>query len=394
MYEYTIIGGGIHGVLFAHWLTNYKFADHEKVCILDPNKTPLYCWRTRTGSVGMTHLRSPSVHHIGTEPFELHKLSKKNPNIAKYPFAEPYARPSLDLFERHVSDIIESNKIESMWKVGSAQKIVKDGNSYIISTEEEEIKSKRVILALGASTKLTYPDWLTEEIIESNKVQHIFEKGFERDQIGNGEKVLVIGGGISGLQVATALSQELRNKVIIYSRHELRKHEFDSDPCWVGPKCMKKFNRVTSLAKRRKLITTARHKGSVSSESLLNFTRAARQGQISHRVRDIKKVELTPSGQLDTIAHGDKASETFDRILLATGFDTKRPGGELIDDLIESEGLKIADCGYPITGDDLCWHEGLYVMGALAELRMGPTARNIIGGRKAAERILEALQSA
>lgn len=77
-----------------------------------------------------------------------------------------------------------------------------------------------------------------------------------------------------------------------------------------------------------------------------------------------------------------------DRILLATGFEGKRPGGELISQLIKSASLPCAKCGYPIVDQTLCWHPGIYVSGPLAELELGPVSRNISGARRAAERIV------
>jgi len=38
----------------------------------------------------------------------------------------------------------------------------------------------------------------------------------------------------------------------------------------------------------------------------------------------------------------------------------------------------------------LCWSPGLYVMGTLAELEMGPIAANIAGARQAARRLAAA----
>jgi hypothetical protein len=76
-----------------------------------------------------------------------------------------------------------------------------------------------------------------------------------------------------------------------------------------------------------------------------------------------------------------------DRVILATGFDPKRPGGKWLDDAIAEYDLPVADCGYPIVDDCLQWREGLYTTGPLAELEVGPVARNIIGARLAAERI-------
>ncbi|MBL8151238.1 MAG: hypothetical protein JNN15_15045, partial [Blastocatellia bacterium] len=45
--------------------------------------------------------------------------------------------------------------------------------------------------------------------------------------------------------------------------------------------------------------------------------------------------------------------------------------------------------GYPIVDRSLKWHPGIYVSGPLAELELGPTARNIIGARTAAEKLLK-----
>ena len=76
------------------------------------------------------------------------------------------------------------------------------------------------------------------------------------------------------------------------------------------------------------------------------------------------------------------------RVLLSTGFSGYRPGGSFIDQLVESESLPCASCGYPIVNESLCWHDGVYVSGPLAELELGPASRNISGARKAAERIV------
>ena len=58
---------------------------------------------------------------------------------------------------------------------------------------------------------------------------------------------------------------------------------------------------------------------------------------------------------------------------------------------IETLELPCAECGYPIVSKTLQWGPDLYVTGALAELEMGPIARNISGARQAAERIVKHL---
>lgn len=82
-----------------------------------------------------------------------------------------------------------------------------------------------------------------------------------------------------------------------------------------------------------------------------------------------------------------------DRILLATGFETKRPGGLLVDRLIEDAALPCAACGYPLVDEHLRWHPRVLTTGPLAELELGPAARNIAGARRAADRILASRSS-
>ena len=78
---------------------------------------------------------------------------------------------------------------------------------------------------------------------------------------------------------------------------------------------------------------------------------------------------------------------------IATGFQNKRPGGGLVDSLIESAALPCADCGYPVVDKALRWHPRVHVSGALAELELGPASRNIAGARRAGDRLVAAIRS-
>ena len=92
-----------------------------------------------------------------------------------------------------------------------------------------------------------------------------------------------------------------------------------------------------------------------------------------------------------SLSTGEKIQ--VDEILLATGFGKKPPGGKIIEeDLVQKAGLQVSEfCGFPIVDENLCWHPRIFVAGALAELELGPSARNIAGARLAAERILQAV---
>ena len=82
-----------------------------------------------------------------------------------------------------------------------------------------------------------------------------------------------------------------------------------------------------------------------------------------------------------------------ERVLLATGFASKRPGGAMVDALIASAGLTCARCGYPIVDSALRWHPRIHVSGPLAELELGPASRNIAGARRAGDRLVASLKT-
>jgi hypothetical protein len=86
-------------------------------------------------------------------------------------------------------------------------------------------------------------------------------------------------------------------------------------------------------------------------------------------------------------------SVAAERVVLATGFRPERPGGRLVDRLIRDFDLPCNPCGYPIVGEDLLWGENIYVTGPLAELQVGPCARNIVGARNAGRMLLAGLSS-
>ena len=87
----------------------------------------------------------------------------------------------------------------------------------------------------------------------------------------------------------------------------------------------------------------------------------------------------------------DTGTVWTDTVVLATGFRSDRPGGTFIDKVIEEFGLQCGPCGFPIIGEDLRWAANIFVTGPLAELQLGPCARNIIGARNAGRHLLKVL---
>jgi hypothetical protein len=210
-------------------------------------------------------------------------------------------------------------------------------------------------------------------------------------------------------------------------RHPPRLHQFDSDPGWVGTN-LGEFYADADYTRRRAVIQRARHRGSMPTDVARELQLAVTHGLLRLVQGEITRAEAIPSGlrleiHVDTIpglaplsvdfgraqhaaplqhrvevtnSHSYPAPETWhlkpetltaDTLILATGLDPRRPGGDWLEAAIHAYGLPLAPDGYPIVDGRLCWAEGLYVSGPLAELEIGPVARNIIGARLAAERI-------
>jgi hypothetical protein len=197
----------------------------------------------------------------------------------------------------------------------------------------------------------------------------------------------VVGGGISAAQVAIRLAEE-GHEVHMISRHDLREHQFDSEPGWLGPKLMTGFRMVQDADKRRAIINKARHKGSLPPDVLRSLRATIRRDEIQWHKEDVRSLEANDTEIALQFVNG--AVLKVHRVLMATGFTAHRPGGALVDGLVESASLPCASCGYPIVDKGLRWHPRVYVSGPLAELELGPTARNISGARRAAERLVAA----
>ena len=204
--EWLIVGGGIHGVhLAARLLVEGKVLP-EQLMIVDPGERLLDRWRSCTSVTGMRFLRSPAVHHLDVHHASLQHFAGNNWNSRRSGFAEPYGRPALSLFNQHSDQLIRSLGLDALHRrdrviltkphrSGVQVKLARGG----------WVEAQTVILAIGTSEQPSWPDWAPRS---HSRVQHIFEPGFQDWPTGQGERVAVVGGGISAVQVALRLASE------------------------------------------------------------------------------------------------------------------------------------------------------------------------------------------
>lgn len=380
--DWLIVGGGIHGVHIAACLMGEAGVDAQRIRIVDPGARLLERWRAYTETTGMTHLRSSAVHHLDLNPWSLRRFAGKARSRPRGMFAPPYDRPRLSLFNDHCDRVIETFDLQRLHirARAAACTVGCEGVTVRLSTGQE-VETRQVVLAVGSSEQPAWPTWAPRG---TPRIQHIFDPGFD-DWPHDVEDITVVGGGISAAQVALRLHAQGR-RVHLVSRHPLREHQFDSDPGWLGPRFMEGFRRERDADRRRALITNARHRGSVPPDVHRKLRRAIARQQIDWHEGEVEAL-LLRDGYPSVHLNDGRVLNTH-HVLLATGFETRRPGGALVDDLVASASLPCAQCGYPMVDTSLRWHPRVYVSGPLAELELGPVSRNIAGARRAAERVV------
>ncbi|MFM2153909.1 MAG: hypothetical protein RL199_2344 [Pseudomonadota bacterium] len=384
MFDWLIVGGGVHG---PHLSLVLQRSGAGSVRVLDPHEEPLAVFWRVTSATGMEFLRSPDVHHLDLPPHALKAFAKTGRGRRLARFLAPYARPGLALFRAHVDAHVADQGLDRLRLRGSACGLARIEGGWRVETRSHgELEARRLVLALGLSESPSVPEW-AEEGCQRGFARHLFDPAFDRGAY-VGQRVAVVGGGISAAQVACRLASEGAT-VTLLTRHAPRLHRFDSDPVWLGPTAMDAFRRERNLVERRRLIVAARHRGSMPPDVFTRLERFVRLGLVQRRqagVLGARWPESNREGDAE-LRLDDGSCLDVERVVLATGLLPQRPGGPWLDEVVRTESLPCAPCGYPVVGASLEWAAGLHVTGPLAELELGPSSRNIAGARSAGERL-------
>ncbi|GAB4125845.1 MAG: FAD/NAD(P)-binding protein [Roseiflexaceae bacterium] len=387
--EWLIIGGGIHGTHLALALVCGAGVEHDQIRVLDPQPQPIARWKECVANCGMTFLRSPGVHHLDLDPKALTRFAKTEKGRQCEPPKGIYWRPSVELFHTHVEELVMQHGLAKLWCAGRAIGLERVAAGWRVAIEaagkQTAIVARHVLLAMGAADQPAWPTWAGQIKDAGAPIWHLYEHGFVRSELNEWQHAVVIGQGISAVQAALALAQQAPGQVTLLQRRAAQVVPFDSDPCWMGPKCQNGFAKEPNYTRRRTIIRAARHRGSIPDYVACQLRRAVSAGALVVQHGEVQQAQI--DGQIELVV--GTWSIVSDCVLLATGFAQQRPGGAWIDRAIAAHHLPVAPCGYPIVDHSLCWAEGLFVSGPLAELEIGPVSRNIAGARQAAIRIVD-----
>ena len=384
--EWLIVGGGLHGVHAALRLITEAGVAPNRLLIVDPAPSLFARWRERTGALAMTYLRSPAVHNLGRHPDSLHRFAGKRRNRPLDLFAQPYNRPSVRLFDEHCDTLVDDLNLSDRHLTAKVSRIVPHEDRVAIETAAgTTIESARLLLATGPGRPAEHPAWYGDV---AKRVERILDPGYRWTEGTAGESVAVVGGGMTAAHTALRLASE-GARVHVIARHAVRERQFDSSPGWLGPKYMAGFERCASWQARRSKIDAARYRGSITPDLQYALNPGLRNGKIQWHVDHVDAASPTSDGLELRLASA--ASLGVQRAILCTGFAPGPPSPGLIDSLAQEAGLPRSECGFPVIDRALRWHPRIHVSGALAELRLGPTARNIAGARRTGDLLVESL---
>lgn len=329
----------------------------------------------------MTFLRSPAGH--GLDP-NLTRLRRQGAESGK--FTPPYHRPATDLFDDHIRSWIAAYCRGIPVMQATAQWVARDGTGYRIHTDIGEVTARFVVLSPGPPPPRV-PDEFSRHL-RHGSVVHIHDA---IPPVPSGAGIAIVGGGIAAAHRALAWS--MTHHVDLWLRDTMSVWQFDSAPCFIGPRCGERFRSVASPELRRQLISRSRRPGSLPPDlhqTLESSIQAGRIREIHAAVRDV-----VPAGRSLYLAGTDFGGRPrqglYELVVLATGFADGPPAPELVRHSARNLASPLAADGFPVPNAQLEWAPGLFLSGGLAELELGPPARNIIGAHLASRRIVPAL---
>lgn len=387
--DIAIIGAGPHALTFVAYLLQKRNKLRQRFAVFDPSGMWLQQWQQQFAAFEIPHLRSPAVHHPDPNPYALRKFAESRPQEL---FA-PYDLPGTQLFQDFCADLIRRLELPpvchaKVLRIEPLQHRLRPRFRLWLANDRAVV-ARRVVFAKGSS-QIHIPEWVSQ--IQSpyppERLCHSQQVDLRKLHLA-GERILIVGGGLtSGHLAVGAIARGAR--VVLMARRNLQEKLFDAEPGWLGPKYLKDFWAEPDWEKRWYLIQQARNGGSLTPAMMLQLRRLMRcdRLQIQEQCQVVKAVWQGNSWLVH--CHNGEENEC-DRIWVATGTKLDVTAEPLLTDILDVFPLPVAR-GLPVLDPCLRWSGcELYMMGGLAALQIGPTARNLSGARMASERIVSAL---
>jgi thioredoxin reductase len=363
-----------------------------------------------------------------------HRKKKKMNSRGKFPGSGPdvderdrkdYYTPSTNLFTSHCEEVIRRYKLgPDMLRQERVMDISYDEASSLGSTEHDSVISDNtsnedkkifrvktdagvryaniVILAVGPGNAPSIPSvsglptsgphtGFTHAMqIKHFPPSHVTTKIKAR----RSTNMLVIGGGLTSVQLADLAIKRGVNKVHLLMRGPLKVKYFDVDLDWVGK--FRNFNQAAFWSadtdeERFEMLVQARNGGSMTPRYRKILDAHVASGKIelhTHTTLQSIKWDVETKTWTDIQVSSGAPIPAIDYTVFATGIQSDIRTIPFLQTLQQQYPIEYVG-GLPCLTDDLMWDDDvpLFVTGRLAGLRLGPGAPNLVGARIGAERI-------
>jgi cation diffusion facilitator CzcD-associated flavoprotein CzcO len=392
----AIVGSGPHALTLATHLIQKSKKFCDKFLVFDPSGAWLHSWAKQFDALQIPHLRSPVVHQPDPNPHALSTFAENRKAELFY----PYDLPGTQIFQDFCAELVQRWQLTT--KVYAAQvihlEILERGYQLWLSNGKS-IKARRVVLAHRGGT----PYWPTWAIMAqsalvdssqnrlSSRLQHSSQIDLSLVQA-LGERILIIGGGLTSGHLAIG-AMAAGAQVTMMHRREFYAKLFDADPGWLGPKYLKGFESNKNWAERSEIVKNARNGGSLTPAIMNQLRQAEKAGKLCFSENCEVQQAIWQNNHWLVTCHDGQQLE-FDRLWLATGTQLHASMEPLLSELQATYPTEIVG-GLPTLENHLRWPGSqVFIMGGLAAMRVGPTARNLSGARMASQRIVPALTKA
>jgi lysine/ornithine N-monooxygenase len=412
-----------------------------KVAVIDPNSEWMMGWKNQFDALNIKVLRSPALAHpdifdsnallayaqinnrqdelIESGCFDLKELLPLGQSQIGL-----WKLPTCSLFVDFCIDLV--SRLEHTFLSGTVNDInllvEKDNNQTQVTRKQtrekiyevsmldgSKIHASNVILAMGTVGRPNIPAGLvnvpSSRIVPWKKLDTELKAGTTK----RWKKVLVVGGGLTAVQAAQRLTMHNCRDVTICSRRPLTERHFDLHVDWFDQrtknKCMSDFYHQAP-AFRLRLLKECRNGGSVPALYMKDINRLEHESNHNQATRLFRRVtgqaeflglasndalclQINPSNHDDR----EKFVEHYDTIVLACGMQPDCASNDLCSKILHKWPIEIVG-GFPCITEDAKWRDdaNIYVIGGLGSMNIGPDSANLMGIRRAAEIIANALE--
>jgi cation diffusion facilitator CzcD-associated flavoprotein CzcO len=383
MSSILIVGAGPSALSCAVALRCHGPADG--LMVLDPSGEWLAAWHERFRRQDIAHLRSPAVHHPHPDPFALLAAGGTEGLVASGGTKLPTTRR----FARFIGQLVDETALTSAVRPVAATELRLDGAGRAVVRDSggAHHRPDRVVLATNVR-RPAVPVGLSS-VVDDPRVRLPDQVDVARTPVGG--HVLVVGGGLSAGHQALGAARR-GAAVTLLARRRLTVRRFDVHPSWLGPKKRRPFEEEADPSRRRGAIDRARGGGSIPHHIRRELGRCVDAGQLELRERvELTAVEEGADRRL-RVTLSDGATLTVDEVWLATGGRVEVRDDPLCRHLVSARPTPIVG-GLPELAPDLSWPgTNVHLTGFASALRLGPTAGNLVGHRRAALRIAAAVR--